>query len=191
MRNTAKHINAYILTGGQSRRFGSDKALYEHQGKPLINHSVDLLSGYFGQLVVVAKGEAPYKQLEYPVIQDLISFQTPLAGIYTGLSHTDTEWNFFLACDMPLMTVEVLDKLCDELANSDEGKVIVPKAAHKLQPLAALYHRSLVNDFLDIANKIDSVKGFIRSYDHKVVEFESPKPFTNVNTKEQLKRIGR
>lgn len=191
MRNTAKHINTYLLTGGQSRRFGSDKALYEYQGKPLINYSVNLLSVYFEQLVIIAKDEVPYKDLEYPVIEDLISFQTPLAGIYTGLSHTNTEWNFFLACDMPLMTVEALDKLCDELANIDEEKVIVPKAEHNLQPLAALYHRSLADDFLEIANKIDSVKDFIRSYNHKVVEFENPKPFTNVNTKEQLKRIDR
>lgn len=189
MANTGKHISAYILTGGQSRRFGSDKALYEYQGKPLINYSIDLLSDYFEELVIIAKDEIPYKQLEYPVIEDLISFQTPLAGIYTGLSHANTEWNFFLACDMPLMTVEVLDKLCDELENTEQEKVVVPKVEHHLQPLAALYHRSLADDFLEIANKIDSVKDFIRSYNHKVVEFENPKPFTNVNTKEQLKRI--
>lgn len=189
MGSTRKHINAYILTGGQSRRFGSDKALYEYQGKSLINYSINLLSTYFEQLVIIAKDEAPYKQLEYPVIEDLISFQTPLAGIYTGLRHTNVEWNFFLACDMPLMTVEVLDKLCDELANTEQEKVVVPKVGHHLQPLAALYHRSLADDFLEIANKIDSVKDFIRSYNHKVVEFENPKPFTNVNTKEQLKRI--
>ena len=41
-----------ILAGGQSSRFGSDKAAALHQGRPLINHVADALRPHVDALAV-------------------------------------------------------------------------------------------------------------------------------------------
>lgn len=190
MKGILHSTNAYILAGGHSRRFGGNKALYHYQGKPLITYPADRLSNYFNNLTLIAKEASPYSDLGYVVLEDLLSYQTPLAGIYTGLCQTETDWNFFLACDMPLMTVEVAKRLAETIpAASEELEIIIPRTKRGLQPLAAFYHRSLAEIFLDVAARVHSVKDFIRDREVAIVDFESDKPFTNVNTKEQLQAI--
>lgn len=185
-----KNINAFILAGGQSKRFGTDKALYNHRGKPLISYSAERLDEQFKQLTIIAKEASVYEHLGYIVIEDLLSFRTPLAGIYTGLRQTKMDWNFFLGCDMPLITMEAIKKLAQGIADSsDDTEIVVPKTKQGLQPLAAFYHRSLAASFLETADQVYSIKDFLRKKNTKVVEFQSEKPFLNVNTKEQLEHI--
>lgn len=52
-------ILGVVLAGGQSRRFGSDKALAELDGRTLLAHAIDRLSGWCAHVVVVGRGEAP------------------------------------------------------------------------------------------------------------------------------------
>ena len=44
-----------ILGGGQSSRFGSDKALALHQGRALIDHALEALRPHVSALVVVGR----------------------------------------------------------------------------------------------------------------------------------------
>lgn len=184
------NTNAFILTGGQSRRFGGDKAMYQYGGKPLIAYPAEMLNCHFEKVTIVAKNDSTYVHLGYPVIEDSIPYQTPLAGIYTALNHTKTEWNFILACDMPMMTKEVIQQLFNAISESSSTlEIVVPQTEQGLQPLAAFYHKSLENIFIDTARKVNSIKDFIRKRNSKIIEFKSDKPFTNVNTKEQLRDI--
>ncbi|MCC6924219.1 molybdenum cofactor guanylyltransferase [Novosphingobium sp.] len=48
-----------VLAGGQSSRFGSDKALAVLGGESLIARAVDLLSGWCEKVVVIGREEAP------------------------------------------------------------------------------------------------------------------------------------
>jgi molybdopterin-guanine dinucleotide biosynthesis protein A len=48
-----------ILAGGQSSRFGSDKALAELGGHTLLARAVDLLAGWTELVVVVGREDAP------------------------------------------------------------------------------------------------------------------------------------
>jgi molybdenum cofactor guanylyltransferase len=48
-----------VLAGGQSSRFGSDKALAKLQGQTLIARAVDALSGWCEHVVVVGREIAP------------------------------------------------------------------------------------------------------------------------------------
>lgn len=184
------NINAFILAGGQSRRFDSNKAMYQYEGKPLIAYPAELLERYFENVTIVAKNEQTYVHLGYPVIEDSIPYQTPLAGIYAALNHTKTEWNFILACDMPMMTQEVIQQLFNAIPeSSNKLEIVVPQTKQGLQPLAAFYRKSLENIFIDTARKVNSIKDFIRKRNSKIIEFESDKPFINVNSKEELRDI--
>ena len=70
-----------VLAGGQSTRFGSDKALAELDGRPLIAHAVDALAGWCERVVVVGRAEAPAPTLpDWPR-----TGMGPLAGIAAAL----------------------------------------------------------------------------------------------------------
>lgn len=191
MKEICRNMNAFILAGGQSRRFGEDKALYRYRGRPLIDYPVRRLSHFFPETVVIAKDAAPYDELGYVVLEDLLPYRNPLAGIYTGLRHSEARWNFFLACDMPMVTEEIVRRLASAVTDAPkDSEIVLPASPHGLQPLAAFYHGSLADNFVESVRGVRSLKGFIRSRKAEIVVFESDQPFVNVNTKEQLQGIN-
>ncbi len=74
-------ILGVVLAGGQSTRFGSDKALAELDGRTLIARAVDALSGWCEHVVVVGRETAPA-----PTLPDWPRHgMGPLAGIAAAL----------------------------------------------------------------------------------------------------------
>lgn len=70
-----------VLAGGQSRRFGSDKALAELGGRTLLSLAVDALSGLCDHVVVVGRETAPAQTLpDWPGPN-----MGPLAGLAAAL----------------------------------------------------------------------------------------------------------
>ena len=70
-----------VLAGGQSTRFGSDKALAEFEGRTLIAMAVDALSGCCERVVVIGRESAPAPTLpDWPR-----PGMGPLAGIAAAL----------------------------------------------------------------------------------------------------------
>lgn len=53
-----------IIAGGQARRFGSDKALAMHQGKPLIRHAIDTLRPQVATLVLCGRDHEGIERIE-------------------------------------------------------------------------------------------------------------------------------
>ena len=184
-------ISSFILAGGKSRRFGDNKALYSFRGKPLLIHATEKLEAHIRKPAIITKEPSLYRHLDYPVMEDTIEQQNPLAGIYTGLLRSNTNWNFFLACDMPLITTRVIKRLLDAVDSSPgHTEIIAPRTPQSVQPLAGLYHTSLVDVFLETAGQVNSVKDFIRSRNSLFINFKSDTPFTNVNTKKDLREIN-
>ena len=72
-----------ILAGGQSRRFGSDKASALLDGKPLLDHVADALRGQTKALVVAGRA--------WPGIESVTDLPSPglgpLAGLAGALDH--------------------------------------------------------------------------------------------------------
>ena len=70
-----------VLAGGQSSRFGSDKALAELDGATLLARAVDSLSAWCDHVVVVGREEAPAPTLpDWPC-----AGMGPLGGIAAAL----------------------------------------------------------------------------------------------------------
>ena len=80
-------ILGVVLAGGQSRRFGSDKALAEIEGRTLLSRAVDTLSGWCEHVVVVGRETAPAPTLpDWPA-----PGLGPLAGLAAALRHARDE----------------------------------------------------------------------------------------------------
>ncbi|WP_068073231.1 molybdenum cofactor guanylyltransferase [Novosphingobium lentum] len=72
-----------VLAGGQSSRFGSDKALAELDGRTLIARAVEALEGLCDAVVVIGRETAPAPTLpDWPR-----AGMGPLAGLAAALHH--------------------------------------------------------------------------------------------------------
>ena len=138
----ARDACAVVLAGGESRRFGSDKALAQFRGEALLGRSLRTLrEAGFAQVVVAAKDTAKYASLAPPedLLRDVRPFQTPLAGLEAGLRASRHALVFACAADMPFAAD---GPLIDALTAAIEGyDAAVPHAGGSLQPLCALWRR--------------------------------------------------
>ncbi len=148
----ARDACALVLAGGESRRFGSDKALAPFRGEPLIAHVLrGLRQAGFAQIAVAAKLPEKYAAAagSAELLTDARSVQTPLAGLATGLRASRHALVFACAADMPFAAEPALiDALTAAAAGHDAA---VPHAGGSLQPLCAVWRRQ---PCLDIAEEL-------------------------------------
>lgn len=86
--NTKKpNIPVFILAGGRSLRFGSEKALASFEGKPLIQFLMEQLARQTsGPVAVNCDPASKLREDDYTVISDLIGSDLgPLAGIHASM----------------------------------------------------------------------------------------------------------
>lgn len=191
-------MTGVVLAGGRSRRMGADKALLELEGTPLISRSARLLQ-QIADPVLIACGEEEreeYRFLNLTLIPDRYPGQGPLAGLHAALLESRTVWIAALACDLPFVPEPLLRDMASLAADADARsaglQAIVPvNAAGKVQPLLALYHRSvlpgleqaLMNGKLRVMDWLDGLAvHYVRSGDY----LEDPLAFEagllNMNT---------
>ncbi len=135
-----RHRAAYILVGGKSSRFGSDKALLDIEGRPLAVHLADTASQAAGSVTLVGP-PARYEHLGLPVIPDTQADSGPLAGILAALEHTSQPWNLLLACDMPRITPVFLDWLFTQAEQAQQDACLPVSPEGRDEPLCAVYAR--------------------------------------------------
>lgn len=137
-----KHdASAIVLTGGKSSRMGRPKALLPFHGEPLIVHIVRKLERLFSDIVVVAAPEQELPPLPATVIRDEIAYQGPVGGIFYGLRAAKKEVGFVTSCDVPFLNPPLVSHLIARIADHD---VVVPHWGERLQPLLAVYRRSVL-----------------------------------------------
>lgn len=136
----------FVLTGGQSRRMGRDKALLELAGQPLVLRTAERLRPLVAGVALVGAPER-YAHLGVPTLADREANRGPLAGIITALGASQHDWNLVVACDLPYLESRFLEFLLEQAAVSAECDAVVPQAADHWQPLCAAYHRRCLPAF--------------------------------------------
>jgi molybdenum cofactor guanylyltransferase len=135
------NLTAIILAGGQSVRMGANKALISYNRKPLIQYSIDL-AHYFTRNIIISTNQDELRNLGFPVVRDIYSVKAPLAGIHAGLVFSNTEWNLVLTCDMPNVSVQVIQYLNSKIDQAAE--LVLPGHDGFIEPLCGFYHKNLV-----------------------------------------------
>ncbi len=189
-------LSAAILAGGSSRRFGSDKALAQASGRPLLAHPAELLGRLVDDLFVVARDGSDYAFLGLPVKTDLRPGLGPLSGLHAALSHARHSRVLVTACDMPCPD----ERLLRHLAAVPAGPLaVVPCSPRGLEPLFAIYDRAClaaVEEALD-AGRL-SLARLVERLPHERIPWATVHgltggrdPFVNVNTRDELERLTR
>lgn len=138
-------ITGIILAGGKSSRMGSDKGFLDLNGKSFMTRIIEVLKPLVKEIIIVSDA-SEYDVFNLKRVEDKIEASGPLAGLYTGLFHSETENNIVLSCDVPLINSVVLKKLIDGI--SSESDVIQIESEGKTMPLIALYKKDCMHHFL-------------------------------------------
>lgn len=141
---------------------GEDKAKLVLAGQTMLERQIRLLRTVCCRVAVLGPPQK-FQGLQVPAFPDHFAGHGPLAGIYTGLRNTGTEFNLFLGCDLPFMEVEFLYFLCWR-ARERRADVTVPESRRgKLEPLAAVYRR----------RTLEAVRRCLEAGENKVSSFYS------------------
>ncbi|MER3462401.1 MAG: molybdenum cofactor guanylyltransferase [Armatimonadota bacterium] len=131
-------FSGVVLAGGQSRRFGEDKARYVYKGKALLGWVLEGLQGAAERFVVANR---PYPEFGLPVYPDPLPGGDTMSGLHSALAHAKREWVAVAGCDQPFLTVGYWDYLLERARPNLEAVVV--SRGEFLEPLGALYHRGL------------------------------------------------
>lgn len=134
-------VNGIILAGGRSSRMGRNKALLPLMGQIMVERIRQAMLPVVKEVILVSNEPECYPDWQGPLVSDIIPRRGPLSGIHAGLSVSDCHHNLVVACDMPFVSTEYLQKLRDEAGNFD---VVVPQHGDYLQPLFAVYSRNCI-----------------------------------------------
>lgn len=185
-----KHITGIILAGGKSSRMGTDKGLLKLNGKSFVEYSIEALQPLVSQIIIVSNNPA-YDVFELNRLEDMIKDAGPLAGLYSGLHQSKTEYNLVLSCDIPLIKTKILEKLIQE--ENGDSDIVQIESNGKSMPLIALYRKSCESTFhklLQNGERRLRVAVSQCKVENIVLYSESELPTTNINTPEELKALN-
>lgn len=184
-----KNITGIILSGGKSRRMGTDKGFLSFNGKLFTQASIDALKPLVSEIIIVSNN-ADYDVFGLKRIEDIIENSGPLAGIYSGLNHSKTEYIIALSCDIPLISSGILKKLIEVI--DEVSEVIQIESNGKSMPLIALYKKSCKDVFYKLLQKGERRLQFAVNQcrvKNITLDTESAILTMNINTPEELKVI--
>ena len=176
-------MNGYsgaVLAGGRSSRFSpgkkkgkQDKARFVYRGKALAAWALDSLEGASERFIVASRA---YPEFNLSVYPDLLPGGGSLSGLHAALHHAKEEWVALAACDMPFLTPAYWAYLAQQ--RGDVPIVVAKGPGGFLQPLAALYHRSLLAKVeQNLQNERLSLHRLAREEDAIIVPWRELSPF--------------
>lgn len=195
-------ITAVILAGGKSTRMGTNKALLPYKNTTIIEAMLAVLSQRFSKIVISTNAPETYLHLQHATFPDLITCPTPLAGVHAALTHSQTNMNFIVSCDFPLVCVELIDCMITKHAALP---VTVCYGGGFLQHLIGIYERRILSNLesylFDLQNQTVPnaasgcrVKAFIESVGYTVIDttketFYHENLFLNINRPDDYQKL--
>ncbi|MBM3287648.1 MAG: molybdenum cofactor guanylyltransferase, partial [Candidatus Eisenbacteria bacterium] len=89
-------VAGFVLAGGESRRFGRDKALANYEGRPMLQRALDALRDAGLEPAVVAPDAGPYRSLCSSFVTSERPGRGPVEGLRAALKATQEPWALVL-----------------------------------------------------------------------------------------------
>jgi len=193
-----------VLAGGGSRRMGQDKAVMELAGQTLMERAVGVLETVLEEVIVVAPRRRRYADLKVALVPDIRPNLGPLGGIHTALDHGAGRPVFVLACDMPLVTGDLVRWVAGHRPDNASGEpqdskpwARVVRDRHGAQPLCGLYsgaclpavERALEEHRLSARDLLNHLETEVLDLDPGAAWY-SPRLLSNVNVMRDLTELA-
>lgn len=197
-------VTGIILAGGYSRRMGSDKALLELGGQPVIARIATELAEITDN-VLISCGEQEreeYSFLQYPLVLDRYPGCGPLAGLHAAMSCSTTAWSLVVACDLPFASANFMRQLMVVLEQgvstetpitaTDIHAIVAVSTSGRVQPLFGLYHKDVLPSLeialrsqkLRVMDWLETLNVLYASEIHESGSLDSTYALLNMNTPE-------
>jgi molybdopterin-guanine dinucleotide biosynthesis protein A len=181
-------LGLIILAGGRSRRMRRNKALLAVPGGVLIETILRQLRERFAQVIVSVSNRKDFNFLSnVDLVPDPVPDQGPMYGIYHAMGVSCYDKNFVIACDIPVIDMELLQRLITAAESVD---IAVPENGdHLLEPLFAVYSQSVrpvMKELLERGER--SLLPLFKSCRVKKVPLKG-EPLVNLNTLEDYERF--
>lgn len=150
-------------------------------GKPLLARVLASLTAA-SERFIVANGD--YGDFGVPVHVDSFPGHGPLSGVHTALDRAREDWVAVAACDLPYLTPAYWSTLA---RHRDGVQTVVVQREGRLEPLAALYHRSLAVEAARRLQRGDhALYRFVKNSSARILDWKAldlpPETLTNLNT---------
>lgn len=152
--------SAIVMAGGESKRMGTDKSMLSIKGQYIIESICEQLGDSFDEILISANQVDKFAFLGYKVVPDKVLKQGPLMGIASALEVSTNEYNFVVACDIPKIKLNFVNRMLTEALESQADIVIPVKDQEKYEPLFAIYHKRI----------IESIYKTLSSGKHKIID---------------------
>jgi molybdenum cofactor guanylyltransferase len=195
---TNNSITGIVIAGGSGKRFGKNKALIEINNKPLVKLVIEDLSKVVDQVIVVTSA-GQYDSIagtgiKDKIILDIIPGKAAMGGVYTGLISSNSFYSIVVACDMPLLSPELLKYMISVAPGND---AVVPRIGEYIEPLHAVYSKDCIPHIKDLLDgdelSFHTLMATINTRYVSVDEIEKYDPghlsMFNINTVADLERI--
>jgi molybdenum cofactor guanylyltransferase len=193
----------YVLAGGKSSRMGADKAFLKIGEKTFLENAVEILKPDCKQIKVVLNKSQNHFIEKLPDdvshIFDQYENRGALGGMHAAFHDCKTEFAVILAVDLPFVTSEAIEKLCEIILREKDFSAIVPRQTDgKLQPLCAVYRaKNCLSKPEQILSEVVSIsaRDFLKTIETKIIETgdlgANKNLFTNVNSPLDLENLKR
>lgn len=191
-------IEGFILSGGQSRRMGTDKSQLMLHGESFVERIASELAAATLSVGVVGNS-APISRtgINLRAVPDVYPEWGALGGVHAALSACSAEWALIVACDFPFVTSELFFRLASFGADFD---AVAPIQSDGIpQPLCALYRARPCLARAEQLIKSGERKpvALLQSVHTRWVSFaelgnlaEADRFFDNINTPEDYARVS-
>jgi len=182
------NISAFILCGGKSSRMQTEKGLVIFRNKPFIQHIIDAVKSVTLNIFLVTEN-TDYKQFGFPLISDIYRDKGPVGAIFSALKNTATNDNLILSCDIPLITIAILNDLINSHAKTEKS-ITIASEFEKSHPLIGVYNKSVAPIFeKSIINNELKLMSLITKIGYNALHIKDTNALQNINDQNQLKKL--
>jgi len=189
-------IAVVVLAGGEGRRMGGGKPLRMLEGRPLIEHALEIARCQSSLVAVAVQSPAQVDhRSDVVLLPDAPQPRGPLAGLVSALAFAERcgeDVVLTLPCDAPRLPADLGHRLLNGLGPRDQ--VAMAQSNGRLHPVCAVWRVS-VRPVLDayLVSGRASLKGLASLAGMAVVDWGSlsPDPFVNLNTLQDLAAVQR
>jgi molybdopterin-guanine dinucleotide biosynthesis protein A len=169
---------------------GTDKAMIEIAGLPMVSRIVSTVGSAGLEPVVVAKPDSPLPRLDCRVLVEPAEPRHPLTGLLAALNTSAGRGVVAIACDMPLVPARLLTWLAEL-----EEEVAVCEVDGRLEPLLGRYSPTIADRLAARLTEGAALGDAIGAFDpyivgeDKIARFGDPKSIVfNVNAPGDVER---